>query len=111
MIDFWMVYGAAIASCFLIAALSVGIRVWRDRSARLADRQREANQVFDDLAASIRAERARWHPLFRYGCHEYEQHEDGRRRAVRIVDGADVLMTEWLQVGANVPSYLAKVGQ
>lgn len=48
------------------------------------------------------AELAKWHPQFRDGVYEYQQHENGTRRAIRIGSGVGVVDEEWIEAGADI---------
>lgn len=46
---------------------------------------------------------SQWHVRFAHGVHQYQEHDDGRRRAVRIVaNGECPLLDEWLRDGRSV---------
>lgn len=85
----------ALPVALLVAALVAGSIA----SVRARTRDEEA---FSGLAVLVRAEEALWRPVFWAGCHEYQQHEDGRRRAVRLVPGEDMLCDDWLGIGERV---------
>lgn len=46
---------------------------------------------------------AQWHARFVHGVYEYQEHEDGRRRAVRVISNGECpLLDEWLRDGRSV---------
>lgn len=94
--------GMATAIAVLIALLVLRARMSRAREQRTDSVFAEGMRISDDIERAWHDEQARWHPVSRYGCHEYQQHEDGRRRAVRVAPGEDVLDKTWLVEGAEV---------
>lgn len=47
---------------------------------------------------------ALWVSAYRGGVYEYQQHQDGRRRAVVVEKGESVRNDAWLAAGEQVPS-------
>lgn len=91
----------------VVAILAMGSALWfifvRSDGASPSDVFLDDLRERIELAELRRAEQERWKPVFLAGCYRYEQHEDGRRRAVRVTSGECDLDTPWLIAGASVP--------